>query len=366
MRAADYWKGETMSNRNFVLIAAAVLLHLCSVQGHAQRATASIAGSVTDSSDAAVPGAAVNIRNTATGVERSVVTNDLGYYVVTALPSGPYSVTVSKAGFQSQTVPELMLEVDQNATLNLSMKVGVVTETVSVSADLAAVDTRTATLNTVINQQQITELPLNGRNVLQLMQLTPGTVVGTGSFNQSATRPETGSQLISASGGRGNSTTFVLDGGLHEDPYTEVANVAPNPDAIMEFSFQTNNYSAKFAGRGGGVVNMVTKSGTNGLHGSVFEYVRNSAMNARNFFAITDDGLKRNQYGVAIGGPVIRNRTFFFFSWQGTEVRQRPPTSSTIVATAAQRSGDFSGLSPQLVDPVTRQPIPRNRIAASQ
>jgi hypothetical protein len=173
MRAAGYWKGEAMSNRNFVLIAAAVLLHLGSGQGRAQRATASIAGSVTDSSNAAVPGAAVNVRNTATGIERSVVTNDLGYYVVTALPSGPYSVTVSKAGFQSQTVPELMLEVDQNATMNLSMKVGVVTETVSVSADLAAVDTRTATLNTVINQKQITELPLNGRNVLQLMQLTP-------------------------------------------------------------------------------------------------------------------------------------------------------------------------------------------------
>ena len=107
---------------------------------------------------------------------------------------------------------------------------------------------------------------------------------------------------------------FVLDGGLNEDPYTLVANVAPNPDAIQEFSFQTNNYSAKFGGRGGGVVNMVTKSGTNAIHGSAFEYIRNHAMNARNFFAATDDGLKRNQYGVAIGGPVIRNKTFFFFS----------------------------------------------------
>jgi hypothetical protein len=365
MHAADYWKGEAMSNRNFVLIAAAVLLHLGSGQGRAQRATASIAGSVTDSSDAAVPGAAVDVRNTATGIERSVVTNDLGYYVVTALPSGPYSVTVSKAGFQSQTVPELMLEVDQNATLNLSMKVGVVTETVSVSADLAAVDTRTATLNTVINQKQITELPLNGRNVLQLMQLTPGTVVGTGSFNQSATRPETGSQLISASGGRGNSTTFVLDGGLHEDPYTEVANVAPNPDAIQEFSFQTNNYSAKFSGRGGGVVNMVTKSGANDFHGALFEYVRNAALNGRNFFVATDDGLKRNQYGAALGGRVIRNKTFFFFAWQGTQLRQRPGTSTAIVPTAAQRQGDFAG-GGQLLDPGTKQPIPGNVIPASQ
>jgi hypothetical protein len=165
-------------------------------------------------------------------------------------------------------IPQLILEVDQNATIKISLKVGAISEAVSVTAETAALDTRTATLSTVINQQQINDLPLNGRNVLQLMQLTPGTLVGSGTFNQSATRPEVGSQLISASGGRGNSTTFVLDGGLHEDPYTEVANVTPNPDAIQEFSFQTNNYSAKFGGRGGGVVNMVTKSGSNGFHGS--------------------------------------------------------------------------------------------------
>lgn len=345
--------------------AACLLLHSGADRVFAQRATGSIAGSIVDASEAAVPGAKVVVRNLATGVERSVTSNDLGYYVVPALPAGPYSVTVGKEGFQSQTVPELVLEVDKNATINLALKVGSVSESVSVVADAVAVDTRNATLNTVITQKQITELPLNGRNVLQLMQLTPGIVAGTGSFSQIATRPE--AQLVSASGGRGNSTTFVLDGGLHEDPYTEVANVAPNPDAIQEFSFQTNNYSAKFAGRGGGVVNMVTKSGTNELHGSLYEYVRNSGMNARNFFASTDDGLKRNQYGVAIGGPVVKNKTFFFFAWQGTELRQRPPTSTAVVPTAAQRKGDYSAMLPtQLMDPATKQPIPGNIMPASQ
>jgi hypothetical protein len=319
-----------------------------------------------DASESAVPRARVVVRSLATGVETTVESNDLGYYVVPALPAGPYSLTFSKTGFQTQTVPQLVLEVDQNATINITMKVGAVAETVTVSAETAEVDTRTATLNTVINQKQIAELPLNGRNVLQLMQLTPGTVVGTGGFNQAATRPETGSQLISASGGRGNSTTFVLDGGLHEDPYTEVANVAPNPDAIQEFSFQTNNYSAKFAGRGGGVVNMVTKSGTNEFHAAFFEYVRNAAMNARNFFAATDDGLKRNQYGLAGGGPVLKNRTFFFFSWQGTQLRQRPATSTSVVPTAAQRQGNFSSLATPLIDPVTKQTVPGNVIPASQ
>jgi hypothetical protein len=357
-----------MKFRLAAFVLAAVIAPRCFLrEAFAQRATAAVAGSITDASESAVPGASVVARNLDTGVERTAESNALGFYVVVALPAGPYSITVSKAGFQSQTVPQLILEVDQNATINMSLKVGAVSETVSVNAEVVAVDTRTATLNTVINQQQINELPLNGRNVLQLMQLTPGTLQGTGTFNQSATRPESGSQLISASGGRGDSTTFVLDGGLHEDPYTEVANVAPNPDALQEFSFQTNNYSAKFSGRGGGVVNMVTRSGTNGLHGSLFEYVRNADLNGRNFFASTDDGLKRNQYGLSIGGPIIKNRTFFFFSWQGTQLRQRPPLSTAIVAAQAQRQGDFSSLLPtQLVDPTTLTPVPGNIIPASQ
>src|SRR5262249_24547739 len=152
-----------------------------------------------------------------------------------------------------------------------------------------------------------------------------------------------------------------MDGGLNEDPYTEVANVLPNPDAVQEFSFQTNNYGAKFAGRGGGVVNVVTKSGTNELHGTAFEYVRNASLNARNFFARADDGLKRNQFGFSVGGPVIQNKTFVFGSWQGTEVRQVPPTVTATVATAAQRQGNFSSLGRPLIDPTTSQPVPNNQ-----
>ena len=160
-----------------------------------------------------------------------------------------YSITVRREGFQVYTVADLKLQVDQQATLNVELQVGSVSDTVNVTADAAAIDVRTATLNTVINQTMINDLPLNGRNVLQLMRLTPGTLSATGTWNQGSTRPEAGSELISASGGRGNSTTFVMDGGLNEDPYTEVANVVPNPDAVQEFSFQTNNYGAKFGCR---------------------------------------------------------------------------------------------------------------------
>jgi hypothetical protein len=236
-----------------------------------------------------------------------------------------------------------------------------------VTGEVSAVDTKNATLNTVINNQMMTDLPLNGRNVLQLLRVTPGTLSASGTFNQAATRPESGGELISASGGRGNSTTFVMDGGVHEDPYTEVANVLPNPDAIQEFSYQTNNYGAKFAGRGGGVVNIVTRSGSNAFHASFFEYVRNGELNARNFFAPRNDGLKRNQYGLAGGGPVIRNKTFFFGSWQGTQVRSLPSSLTATVATAAQRRGDFSNFLPrQFVDPQGNLPIPGNVIAASR
>ncbi len=331
-----------------------------------QRATASISGLVTDSSGAPVPGATVTVKNRSTSVERTAVTNNAGFYSITALPAGTYSLTVAQQGFSTFSVPEIVLQVDQNATGNAQLQLGTVSETITVEDAVAAVDTRNSTLSTVINSQMVNDLPLNGRNVLQLLSVTPGTLNTSGTFNQAATRPESSSQLVSASGGRGNSTTFVLDGGIHEDPYTEVANVLPNPDAIQEFSYQTNNYGAKFAGRGGGVVNVVTRSGTNEIHGSVFEYLRNSKLNERNYFAATNDGLKRNQYGFSLGGPLKRNQTFLFGSWQGTQIRSLPSTLTAVVPTAQQREGNFSVMSKQLVDPDTGSPFPGNIIPESR
>lgn len=330
-----------------------------------QRSTATIAGSVQDQSGSPVPDASITARNAATGVERETRSNQDGFYTLTALPAGQYSVSITREGFQSYSVQSVVLQVDQQANVTATLQVGAVTESVTITSAIAPVDTRTATLNTVITQKMMNDLPLNGRNVMQLLRLTPGTLSAPGTFNQAATRPETAGELISASGGRGNSTTFVLDGGIHEDPYTEVANVLPNPDAVQEFSFQTNNYGAKFAGRGGGVVNVVTRSGSNALHGSAFEYLRNGAMNARNFFAARNDGLKRNQYGFSLGGPIRTNRTFFFGSWQGTQIRSLPATNTAVTPTAAQRQGDFSALSTQLLDPRTRTAIPGNRIPSA-
>jgi len=215
-------------------------LLLCVFAGQelrAQRATASVAGLVTDSTGAPVPDAKVTVKNLATGIERTTASNEVGYYTLPALPAGLYSITVSKEGFATFGVPRLVLQVDQNATANAQLQVGQVSESINVVGAVAAVDTRNSTLNTVITKEMVTDLPLNGRNVLQLLRVTPGTLTAPGTFSQAATRPEAGSELISASGGRGNSTTFVMDGGIHEDPYTEVANVLPNPDAVQEFSY---------------------------------------------------------------------------------------------------------------------------------
>jgi len=340
-------------------------LSLCTL--NAQRQTGSISGSVSDSTQSAVPAAKVLVRNLDTGVDRTVLTNDLGLFVVNALPAARYSIIVSRDGFVSHRVSELVLQIAQEAAVNVILQVGSVSESITVEASGAAVETRTGTVGTEISEKMITDLPLNGRNVLQLLAITPGTLDASASaFNQGATRPESAGQLISASGGRGNSTHFVLDGGTHEDPYTEVPNVAPNPDAVQAFKFDTNTYSAKFGGRGGGVVNIVTKSGTNQFHGSLFEYMRNSEVNAKNFFSVSTDGLKRNQYGFSFGGPVVANKFFFFTSWQGTKVRSTPSNASALIPTAAQRTGNFSGFRIALIDPGTSQPLPGNIIPASQ
>jgi hypothetical protein len=169
---------------------------------------------------------------------------------------------------------------------------------------------------------------------------------------------------VGISGGRGDSTAFYLDGALNEDVLTQIANIFPNPDAVQEFSVDTSTFSAKFAGLGGGVMNVVTRGGTNRFHGSAFEFLRNSALNGRNYFASTADGLKRNQFGGAIGGPIRRDKAFAFFSYQRTTVRQNP-TSSATVLTAAERNGDFSSDSKQLVNPATGAPYPGNKISPS-
>ena len=350
----------------------ALALCVCGPAGFAQQSTAQLTGLVTDASGAVVQNADVSVINEATGIKRDTLSNELGYYTVPLLPPGRYRITAAHPGFRPLTRSGITLEVNQAARVDLSLEVGAVAEAVEVVGDASPVDTQTATLKEVVDERRIRELPLNGRDATQLILLLPG-VYGTtdtsglrqGGSGRSIVQPG-----ISSNGGRGNMVNYALDGAFHNDTYTNVSLAMPDPDALQEFSVQTNNFSAEYGRSAGAVVNAVTRSGTNSLHGSLFEFHRNNAVNARNFFASRDDGLKRHQFGGTLGGPVYiprlydgRDRTFFFVSEQETRQVQLPATSNVQVLTAAQRAGDFSGFDGTLTDPATGLPFPGNRIS---
>ncbi len=345
------------------LRAIAAVLLLCGI-ALAQNVYGVLSGRVLDPSGASVPGATVVAVNAGTNARSTATSSSDGNYTFPALPVGIYELTVEAAGFQQFAVRNIRLQVNENIRVDAPLKVGTASETVTVEADAVVVDTVSPTLKAVVDEKRIEELPLNGRNATQLMRLIVGTVTDLRADTTSGTTYP-GVTPVSVNGGRSNTTNFMLDGSQNNDHYTNVANPMPNPDALQEFSVQTNSFSAEFGRQSGGIVNAVTKSGTNELHGSAFWFLRNNAMNSTPYFGAVgpngkrkDDGLKRNQYGVTVGGPVFipkfydgRNKTFFFFSWQGTVQRQTPPEVGKVVPTAAQRAGDFSGLSKALKNP---------------
>lgn len=338
---------------------------LCPVSLLGQLTSATISGKVTDSSGAAIPGASITATDNKTGTISHAETDAQGSYVLTGLAPDTYRVAISREGFQSHEEDNLTLTVEQTATLNAALRPGAVSERVVVEAASTEVNTRSPNVSTAINTEMTQQLPLNGRNVLQLMQLAPDTgPTGTSGYQQSASRPDQSNNYVGASGGRGASTSYYLDGALNEDALTQIANVYPNPDSIQEFSFDSNTFSAKFSGRGGGVMNAVTRGGTNRFHGTLFEFLRNSALNGRNYFSATQDGLKRNQFGGTVGGPVRRDKVFAFFSYQRTAIRQNP-INSAVVLTAAQRNGNFSASSKQLTNPATGAAFPGNQVPTS-
>lgn len=359
-----------------------VLLTLtCGFKLHGQNVFGTISGTVTDPSGAVVPGATVRAVNQGTGAAFQTSTGPDGAYVLRELAVGVYTLTAEAQGFKKYEAPNLRLQVNDVLRVDVKLEVGTAVETVTVSASAVTVDSTTATLRAVIDRQRIEELPLNGRNPLQLMRLVAGVQLanqGPGSDVTSGTTYP-GVTPVSVNGARANATNYVLDGAQHNDHYNNAPNPMPNPDALQEFSVLVNNFSAEFGRHAGGVVNAVTRSGTNEFHGSAFEYARNSALNAANFFAPAlapgkkqDDGLRRNQFGVTAGGPVLlprlydgRNRTFFFFAYQGTRLRRTPTVVNVITPTLEQRRGDFSALRRQLRDPFGGGVYPNNQIPAS-
>lgn len=304
--------------------------------------TAQINGAVKDATGLAVPGAEVKATQTATGLVRTVASGADGSYVLQNLPIGPYQLEISKDGFTKYIQSGIVLQVDSNPTVDAALKVGSVNEQVTVQADAAMVETHSTGVGTVVDQQRVVELPLNGRNATQLIFL--GGMANTGNGTNLNTIRNYPTVLVSVAGGQGNGVTYLLDGATHNDVMNNLNLPLPFPDALQEFKIETSALPAQYGIHSSAAVNGVTKSGTNAFHGDLFEFLRNGDFNARDFFAATRDTLKRSQFGGTVGGPVLKNKLFFFAGYQGTVQKSDPPQSLAFVPTAAMLAGDFTGL----------------------
>ena len=356
--------------RTQLLVRLWVLSLMAALTGLSQtRDTASVYGTVTDTQAALVPGAAVALTNVGTGLVRNGETNESGAFTFTLVPVGTYTISVARPGFQTYNKTGVVIRANDNVRLDAVLTIGDVQQQVTVVADIAQVDTRSATLGQVVESKRVVDLPLNGRNPADLTLLSPGVVPAWGSNDGSSgftdfLRPK-GQKLLTVNGSRNNNLRFTLDGGEHMDPLMNSNLPFPFPEAVQEFSVQTSNMTPEMAGSSAGAVNIVTKSGTNELHGSGFWFVRNTALNATDFFSHQQDDLKRNQMGFTLGGPILKNKLFAFGGYQKLTIRQTSGSDRAQPLTAAQRSGDFSAFDGPLYDPLSGRPFPENRIPES-
>ena len=345
-------------------IALASLTMLLAVAAPAapQTTTGTILGTVSDESDAVLPGATVTITSRDTGISRTVVTAADGSFAVPALPPGSYQLTVSLDGFRPYERSGVTLEVGQNARVDARLELGSINETITVQGDALHVDTASSSVGVVIDKQRLESLPMNGRGVLSLALLVPG--VGASTLPTTVVDQRTG-PTIAAGGSRSNQNNIMLDGAQLATSLRNVAGNLPSPDSLQEFQVLTNTYSAEYGRASGATMMAITKSGSNSMSGGAWEYLRNDALNSTNFFALTKPALEQNQFGGRFGGPIKKNQAFFFASYEGIRIRQEalfqynPPT-------AAQRAGDFSAVATPIRDPSTGLPFPGNVIPTSR
>ncbi|HVJ08385.1 MAG TPA: TonB-dependent receptor [Acidisarcina sp.] len=330
------------SMRIFGVIALVVFL-LCG-RSWAQTATGRVIGTVSDQQGAVIPGASVSVIDAETGRTESATTNKDGYFDVSALPIGTYKVSVKHEGFSNVVTQEQKLEINNALRFDIKLNVGETSQVVTVNADVTGVETVNPTVGGSVVGAAIANLPLNGRNVLQLAQLQPGVT---------ESNPDAGGGGFSVSGGRTDAVTYLLDGGLNTNLLRNSVVFNPNPDSVAEFRILSSNYTAEYGRNGGGIISVVTKSGTRDLHGSVYDFLRNDALDANSFFTkragLPKDALKRNQYGATLGGPLLlpgiarsRDRNFFFVSYQGQRQVQSVAQTNIPTFTPAEAKGDFS------------------------
>jgi hypothetical protein len=358
----------TLTSMMSVLLPLLLLAATCSHAG--AQITGALYGRVADSAGAVVPNASIKALNVGTGAVYNATSNSIGEYIVPSLVPGHYTVTVAATGFKTFTNSGIEIVVGENARVDASLEIGSATQSVKVSSNPIEVDTQSSAVGATIDSRRVEAMPLNGRNLLLLTQLLPG--VGTANFDTQTISARSG-PTVTVSGSRNSQNNILLDGTSMTEQMYNLGIDLPSPDALEEFRVLTNTYSAEYGRATGGVFLAVTKSGTNQFHGSLFDYFRNDALDARNYFSSTNPELRQNQFGGSVGGPVLwplpryngRNRTFFFFSFQGTEIRQQtlnpyyPPTQ-------LEKQGNFSASPTPIIDPRTGTPFPDNIIPQSR
>ncbi|HEY8411032.1 MAG TPA: carboxypeptidase-like regulatory domain-containing protein, partial [Pyrinomonadaceae bacterium] len=331
------------------------------------QSTATLQGTVTDSKGAVIPNATVTVRNKATSTERTAQTDSDGNYQVAALPVGNYSVEVKVQGFKTQVADQVTLEVAKTIIQNFQLDVGAVSEQVLVTSDLPVIETATTSVGTVINQRTVQEIPLNGRHFVDLGLLIPGSVTPPQNGFLTAPLRGQGSFAINTAGNREDTVNFMINGVNLNDMVQNQITFQPSINTVQEFKADNSTFSAEYGRNSGAIVNIATRSGANDYHGELFEFLRNDVFDARNFFERTSEPapFKRNQFGFNLGGPFSlphfgsggpvlgyngKNRTFFFFSYEGLRQRQGLTISGVTVPTLAQRAA--------VTDPVILKLLP--------
>src|SRR5215475_1444441 len=322
------------------VLVTSVLLSFAATMTWAQ-ATAQISGSVKDQTGAVLPGAEVTATQTATGAKRSAVSDESGSYILQNLSIGPYTIEAALPGFKTYVQTGIVLQVGTNPVVNAVLEVGQVSDQVEVKADAALVETRSSGVGAVVDVQRVLEMPLNGRNPAELIFLAGASVPTTDGSLNSGVR-NYGTIVVQVGGGMNGGLNYLLDGGTHGDPENNLNLPLPFPDALQEFKVEMSGLAAQYGHHAAGTINAVTKSGTNAFHGDVFEFLRNGALNAQNFYATSKDGLKRNQFGGTFGGPILKNKVFFFVGEQATIQRSTPTVNRSFVPTAKMLAGDFT------------------------
>ncbi len=341
--------------------------------GYAQTAgTGSIQGSVADATGAVLPNASVTITNNATQVKRTAATGSNGLYSFPNIDIGTYTVEVTAQGFQHYQQTNVVLEVGSSIAINVTMTVGGADQKVEVQASGLALQTEDSSFKQTIDQKTLTELPLNGRQVTSLITLSGGSVNANANSDLQGSKTFFSSVVVSVAGGQGNATDYRLDGGDHNDYMTNVNLPFPFPDAVAQFSVETTALGAQSGLHPGGLVNVVTRSGSNQWHGTAFEFIRNNYLDATNFFSTSKDTLHQNQYGGTVGGKVIKDKLFFFGGYQRTKATSTQASVTAHVPTAANLMGDFSvtdgatceanGKAVQLLNPLTGAVLTNNHI----